>query len=287
MGIEAGWPVDEAAPGPRKPLYLQAGAGLRVVLDGRALCVRRPAKAAVLYPLARLARVVSRGAVNWDCEALLGCAEAGVPVVFLYRDGAVRGYLFGGDAGSRDPHDLLYTRLRARLTRPGGLARYGAWRENMTRLAIRALGQRLGQSLADREVARVRQTLAQTRRRYAAAGACALIEGRVRGLVAGLGAQALAEAGLDAARWAKLNLGVDPPGDLADLLGWALEEPLLATLRARFEGGPAPDLNDEAQLTGWFEAHAADLRRLGHAWLHQLRQWLETCKSWHDNGDFI
>lgn len=31
----------------------------------------------------RLARVISQGPVDWHCEALLGCAEAGVPVVFL------------------------------------------------------------------------------------------------------------------------------------------------------------------------------------------------------------
>ena len=286
MGLETGWRLDETAPGPRKPLYVQGGPGLRVALDGPALCIRRPAKATVLYPLARLARVVSRGAVNWDCEALLGCAEAGVPVVFLHRDGTVRGYLFGGGRLGRDPHDLLYTRLRARLTRPGGMARYGAWRDGMTRAAIRVLGQRLGLALANHEAESLRQALARTRRRYAGAGECALIEGRLRGLSAGLGADVLAEAGLDAARWRALDFNFDLAGDLADLLGWALEEPLLATLRARFEGGPAPNLNDETQLTGWFEMHATELRRLGRQWLHRLRQWLEGCEPWRDSGGF-
>ncbi len=276
MRAEPVWRLDEDTPGPRKPLYLRGGPGLRVELDGPALRLRRPAKAVVWYPLARLARVVSSGMVAWEVEALLACAGAGVPVVFLRRDGSVRAYLSGDGARSRDPHDLLYTRLRARLARPGGMRRYGDWRRAMTGAALRALGAQLGQRLDGEEPHRVRQALAQTRRRYAGAGPCALIEGRLHGLRAALSAELLAEVGLDAARWAKLEEGPDLAGGLAELLGWALEAPLLAVLEQRFRGEPAPNLLDEAQLIGWFEARAVDLRRLGLDALHQLRQWLET-----------
>lgn len=277
MRTECGWLLDEDAPGPRKPLYLRGGPGMQVDADGPALRVRRPARAAQWFPLARVARVVSSGAVVWDCEALLLCAEAGTPVVFLQRDGSVRGYLFGGDARSRDPHDLLYTRLRARLTRPGGMARYGAWREAMTRAAIRALGAQLGQRLDYEAPHRVRQALAETRRRYAGAGPAVLIEGRLRGWLAALSAELLAEVGLDAARWTKLDFGMDLAGDLAELLGWALEAPMLAALEARWRGEPgALNLVEEGQLLGLFERHAPDLRRLGLDSLHHLRQWLET-----------
>ncbi|MFO1420647.1 MAG: CRISPR-associated endonuclease Cas1 [Candidatus Competibacteraceae bacterium] len=277
MRTETGWLLDEDAPGPRKPLYLRGGPGMRVDADGPALRVRRPARAAQWFPLARLARVVSSGAVEWDCEALLACAEAGTPVVFVQRDGAVRGYLFGGDARSRDPHDLLYTRLRARLSRPGGMARYGVWRNAMIRAAVRALGAQLGQGLGDQAPHRLRQALAETRRRYAGPGPAALIEGRLRGWLSGLSAELLAEVGLDAARWSRLDFEFDLAGDLAELLGWALEAPVLAALEARFRGEPgALDLVVEAQLLGLFERHAPDLRRLGLDGLHQLRQWLET-----------
>ncbi|MEH6873605.1 MAG: hypothetical protein V7849_04245 [Candidatus Competibacter sp.] len=276
MHAEPVWRLDEDAPGPRKPLYLRGGPGMRIDADGPALRLRRPAKAAVWYPLARLARVVSSGMVAWEAEALLACAEAGVPVVFLRRDGSVRAYLSGGGARLRDPHDLLYTRLRARLNRPGGMRRYGDWRRAMTGAALRALGAQLGQRLDGEVPRRLRQALAQTRRRYVGAGPVALIDDRLHGLRAGLSAELLAEAGLDAARWAKLEEGPDLAGDLADLLGWALEAPLLAAVERRFRGEPAPDLLDEAQLIGWFEVHAADLRRLGLDALHQLRQWLET-----------
>ena len=277
MRTEPGWLLDEDAPGPRKPLYLRGGPGMQVDADGPALRVRRPARAAQWFPLARVARVDSSGAVAWDCEALLACAEAGTPVVFLQRDGSVRGYLFGGDARSRDPHDLLYTRLRARLIRPGGMARYGAWREAMTRAAVRALGVQLGQRLEHEAPHRVQQALAETRRRYAGAGPAALIEGRLRGWLAALSAEVLAEVGLDAARWVKLDFGVDLAGDLAELLSWALAAPVLAALEARLRGEPgAPNLVEEGQLLGLFERCAPDLRRLGLDGLHHLRQWLET-----------
>lgn len=276
MRTETGWLLDEDAPGPRKPLYLRGGPGMRVDADGPALRVRRPARAAQWFPLARVARVVSSGAVVWDCEALLLCADTGTPVVFLRRDGSVRGYFFGSDRRSRDLHDLLYTRLRARLTRPGGMERYRAWRDAMTRAAVQALGMQLGQRL-DREAPhRVRQALAETRRRYAGAGPAALIEGRLRGLLAALSVEALAEAGLDAARWSTLNFGIDLVDDLAELLGWALDAPVLAALEARWRGeAGAPNLVEEGSLLSLFERHAPELRRLGLEGLHQLRQWLE------------
>lgn len=103
----------------------------------------------------------------------------------------------------------------------------------------------------------------------------ALIEQRVRGLLARLSAQVLEEVGLGAACWPKLEFALDLAGDLAELLGWALEWPLLEALQTRFGGGPGPDLTDEAQLIGLFEAHVAELRRLGLEWLNQLRQGLE------------
>lgn len=277
MRSETGWLLDETAPGPRKPLYLRGGPGMRVEADGPALRVRRPARAAQWFPLTRLARVVSSGAVQWDCEALLLCAETGTPVVFLQRDGSVRGYLFGGAARSRDPHDLLYTRLRARLSRPDGMARYGEWRNAMTRAAIRALGAQLGRRLDDEPPHRLRQALAETRRRYAGAGPAALIEGRLRGLLSGLSAELLAEVGLDATRWTKLDFGVDLAADLAGLLGWALETPVRVALEARLRGEPgALNLIEEGQLIGLFEQHVPELRRLGLDGLHHLRQWLET-----------
>ncbi len=275
MTIETGWLVDDDAPGPRKPLYLKGGPGLQVELDGPALRVRRPAQATLLFPLTRLARVISSGQVDWPCEALLACAGAGVPVVFLCRDGSVRGYLFGGDRRCRDPHDLLYTRLRARLTRPSGMQRYGEWREAMNRAAVRALSRQLEQQPEEHDPGRMRRRLTEIWRRYAGPGPAWLIEGRLRGLLTGLSTELLAEVGLDARRWPKLEFSFDLAGDLAELLRWAVETPVLAALARRGEPD-ALDLSTERDLITVFERSMVDLRRLGLDALHLLRQKLET-----------
>lgn len=287
MAIEADDRAARDPLGPRKPLYLRGDTALRVTLDGPALAVRQPAQAVVLYPLARLARVVSQGPVDWRCEALLGCAEAGVPVVFLRGDGAVRAYAFGGRRPGLDPHDLLYSRLRARLARPGGMARYGAWRDAMAQGASRALRRRLGEASTDCRASGSAPGFAAIWRRVAGADECASIERRSRGLLAGLSAQLLAEAGLDAARGCTLDFAFDLPGDLAALLGWGLAEPVFLALRDRAAGSSSVDLDDQRQLIALFETRAEDLRRLGRQWLHQLRQGLETCEPWRDGGGFI
>lgn len=268
---------DDEIPGPRKPLYLRGGPGMRVEADGPSLRVRQAARAALLFPLARVVRVISSGVVQWECEALLACAEAAVPVVFLHRDGSVRAYWFGNDARSRDPHDLLYSRLRARLTRPNGMKRYDQWRQAMMRAAVQALLEQLESRFVEHHPFRLRQCLAETRQRLTGPGPAALIEGRVQGFLSGLSVELLAEVGLDAKRWTKLNFPFDLVGDLARLLRWALEMPVLSALEAysRGESG-APYLVEEAQLIALFEQQVPDLRRLGLDALHQLRQMLET-----------
>lgn len=61
-----------------------------VLLDGPALRLRRVGLPDVFAPLPRLARVVVHSPrVQWRTEALLACAEAGVPVLFLSRRGAL------------------------------------------------------------------------------------------------------------------------------------------------------------------------------------------------------
>jgi hypothetical protein len=61
-----------------------------VLLDGPALRLRRAGMADVFAPLPRLSRVVVHGPrVQWRTEALLACAEAGVPVALLGRRGAL------------------------------------------------------------------------------------------------------------------------------------------------------------------------------------------------------
>jgi hypothetical protein len=68
-----------------KALYLEGSSGLEVGLDGPALRARRPRRADAHYPLARVARVISVGAVQWHPDALLACLREHKPVAMLDR----------------------------------------------------------------------------------------------------------------------------------------------------------------------------------------------------------
>jgi len=260
--------LDEHAEGLRKPLYLQGHDGLAVELDGRALRVRQPERAAMLYPLARLARVLSKGEVRWSCEALLACAEVGVPVVFLDRDGGVRGYLFGSRSGENE----LYGRLRACLRRPGGWNRYASWRRAMADHARRTLAEQLRQAGVCPDPVLAWRGLTPLGRDAVIAAPDEAVLRRLRGLLAGLSAQLLVEAGLGAERLADLE-PLALVDDLAELLGWALAEPVLAAARGRAE--PGSDWRDERALTALVEARRDEVFRFGRLLLGRLRQWLE------------
>ncbi len=95
---------------------------------------------------------------------------------------------------------------------------------------------------------------------------------RLRGLLAGLSAQLLAEAGLGAERLANLE-PLNLVDDLVELLGWALAEPVLTAATDR--GEPGPDWRDERALTALVEARRDELFRFGRLLLGRLRQWLE------------
>jgi hypothetical protein len=268
MHAEPVWRLDEDAPGPRKPLYLRGGPGMRIDADGPALRLRRPAKAAVWYPLARLARVLSKGEVRWSCEALLACAEVGVPVVFLNRDGDVRAYLFGASSGE----SVLYGRLRACLRRSDVLNRYASWRRAMMDHARQALEWQLQQAGVCPEPVLAWRGVMPVRRGMVVAVLARAVVRRLRGLLAGLSAQLLAEAGLNAERLADLE-PLTLVDDLAELLSWALAEPALVATWHR--AGPGPDGHDEQTLMVLVEARRDEVFRFGRLLLGRLRQWLE------------
>lgn len=76
-----------------RPLFLTRQVGVVVVHDGPSLIVRAGRRTPMRYPFARLSRVVSSLAVDWQAAALTACIRAGVPVVFVERDGKVAGYV--------------------------------------------------------------------------------------------------------------------------------------------------------------------------------------------------
>ncbi len=74
-----------------RPLFLTRQGGIAVAHDGPALIVRAGRRTPMRYPFARLSRIVSNLAVDWQAAALTACIRAGVPVVFVERDGKVAG----------------------------------------------------------------------------------------------------------------------------------------------------------------------------------------------------
>lgn len=259
--------LEEHTEGLRKPLYLQGRQGLAVDLDGPALRIEQPERAVTFYPLARLARVLSKGEVRWAYEALLACADAGVPVVFMDGEGGVRGYFFGRSASKDD----LYRCLQSSLRRSDGLYRYRHWRTMMTVHAQHALRRQLQQAGIDPDLVFVTQPMATIEKTAAYKATAIQLNTRLFGLLAGLSAQLWVEAGLNAKRWVDLE-PLPLVDDLAGLLGWALVEPLLLTSSTRFQSGL--DWRDERGLTALVEGRRDELLQFGRLLLDQLRQWL-------------
>jgi hypothetical protein len=110
-----------------KPLYLGNGQDLRVRADGPALRVDGSGRAAGRYPLRRLSRVVSAEDVAWGTNALLACLRAGVPIVFIERDGTPSGWCFG----PRRRETTLAGLLREGLDRTDWEPRFDVWRRSV------------------------------------------------------------------------------------------------------------------------------------------------------------
>lgn len=258
------WIIDKVD-GERRPFYV-SGAETTVTLDGPALRVVRPEQAAVFCPLARVGRVISRGAVVWDSAALIACAQAGIPVIFEMPNGLMCGYLFGWSPGD----DALFRCLSAQLRKPEGVKRYREWRRGMLAQAQAVLRQQIPE-LAGCNVNEWRDCLRQLRQREINAVQDQALVGRLQALVGALSAELLMEAAMDALRLSRL--GNFLLADLVELLNLALEWPVLRVLQSRNgEGVAVPDLNEDRELVGFFEGQSEDLRRMGRLVLEQLRQ---------------
>ncbi len=74
-----------------RPLYLLAEAPLGVAVDGPALRVDDPTRAAGRYPLRRVSRVMAGESVAWGSGSLALCLGAGIPVSILNGEGELVG----------------------------------------------------------------------------------------------------------------------------------------------------------------------------------------------------
>ncbi len=125
-----------------RPLYIDGAAGCHVVLDAPALRITVPDQADRLFPLARISRVICQGNVEWSMQALLACADAGIQLLFLGKNGEMRARWLGKN-GERQ---RLTQRLIDLLSRTDGPALYANWLLSMEKLAARSFARRIGLS---------------------------------------------------------------------------------------------------------------------------------------------
>lgn len=204
-----------------RPLYIDGSPGCRVVLDEPALRVVMPDMADQLFPLTRISRVVCKGVVEWSMSALLACADVGINLLFLEKNGEVRARWLGrGNA-----RQSLTQRLVDLLARADGVQRYENWYLSMQKLAARSFARRMG-LVEWREVSinELRQRLALSLSDVGQYRAN-LLQGLLQSELLSL----LPECGFCSDDEALLTSDLDLAADLSKLLLWDFYPALLAT----------------------------------------------------------
>ena len=144
-----------------KPLYLDAALQWQVTLDdGPALNISAPGRARSLFPLQRLARVVSPSHAQWTSAALLACLRAGVTVVFTDANGQTVGWCFG----PRRRETTLACLLREALSLPHGAELLADWQRAQERRDMLATLHHLQVSSRELTVIAVRARLCNLHR---------------------------------------------------------------------------------------------------------------------------
>lgn len=211
-----------------KPLYLHGHQPLAVALDGPALRVTQAESADRLFPLERLSRVVASGEVAWSTEALLACADHGVPVSFLRRDGVLRARFLGRPRGQ--PPVELREALEALLDEASGVGRLRDWLAGQSSRARLALARRLHGAPIGADAHELREHLRAQARRYAPEEGLRLLDARLAALLATDVARLLQRAGVAWDDPLTAVHGVDLVRGLAEVVAWELQVPKLRYL---------------------------------------------------------
>jgi hypothetical protein len=224
----------------KRPLYLEAGATTRVRIDGPALVVRTAGEARRWFPLRLLSRVVSRPQVAWDGSAILALIEAGVPLFFIDKDGA----LAGACLGRFDDRSGLRAHLDALIAQPSWPVRYDNWRRSEERRILRHLHAAFSWPEAD-----LRPDVARARVEWALAQALGPAwRERLHPLMGLLRSEVIGELkamGLEPDVIAGLRGQATLAKDITALVGWAL--------RGRVAAAPPAIDADARALIAYYE----------------------------------
>lgn len=250
-----------------KPLYLE-GSTLSVRLDGPALRVSKPETADRWFPLPQVSRIVSSTTVAWELPALLACVGKGITVNFL-DDG---GQLIARCIGPADDHDGLDRLLEAFFYRPDSAPLYRQWLAAVENMALRSLIRRAGIRLHNAPDAELLRQL--FRREAKVLGALQYYDHMGQELTSLLMVtitQFMGELGIDASHYNQKRF--DLVGDLAGVLLWDFQLPLMAWLETRFieSRQSKPSLEE---VTRFFEARQGRTGRLLVGLFARLHRWL-------------
>lgn len=243
-----------------KPLYLKNVMGMSVDYEEPALKVNVPNKARQLFPLPRISRVVVTGPVVWSTPALLACADAGVPVVFLRDTGEVRGQWLGN---SRYRCDLVQLFSDA-LLHADTVDRYQDWLAGTQRMAVRSAARRLG--FADWQEADAAALTAWFDREQKASWRC--VNESILGLLLSSVLPELGRLGLDARSlcWQDRRFGLSD--DFCRLLFWDFY-PALIRWQAKSLSVP-----EHQSVVAFYEQRLVRTEQLLRGLINRWHQWL-------------
>lgn len=241
-----------------KPLYLDGDQDLYITLAGPALSVRAPLEAERVFPLRRVSRVVVSGNVQWDTDALLACADAGIAISFLHaEDGRPRARWLG----RVNDRAGLTQQWMDLLDRPDWSCFYNDWRQAMERQVvlgvIRDLDLDLRMAADTQNLRAVIQQLAQ--------GFADPAESRrawrfMRGLLSAQVTARLYQLGLVDIAPPAAGSEPDLAGDFTRILAWEFDSLILGWFRRRHEWARRkrrrPELMEQRELIKLYESRS-------------------------------
>ena len=257
-----------------RPLYLAPEGELWVGLDGPALRLSSLEHAEQLYPLRRIGRIHSGRQVAWEMDALMACADQGIPVVFVDDDGQVQARLLGRP-GQRDE---LRSRLVEFLLLPEAHGRLRHWMDTHRHRAARWTAIKLGIGTQIVGAPAIRQWINRSAEHYAGARHAQLTRQWLRGLAYTWMEEHLSDLGFG--RSNELGQAGSPclAADLTDIFYWYLEptrhgwlKRRALTARQRREPVRPPTQRDVVRL---FESRAIRAAARGREITGNLHRWL-------------
>jgi hypothetical protein len=258
----------------RVPLYLAPEGETWVGLDGPVLRVSQPQRADRLFPLRRLSRVLTSTRADWEQDALLACAESGIPVLFCDDDGQVIARLLGRP-GERDE---LKGRLVSFLLRAEAGGMLDFWIGQSRHRAARWAAIKLGIPPASRGAGEVRRRIHRTAERLAGAEAALDTRQRLRALAYAWMEEHLSDLGFGRSTELAQIGAPDLAAELTGVLYWYLEPARIGWLRrrrkaAQRKGEPvrAPTRREIVRL---FQSRATRVATRGREVTGALHRWL-------------